>query len=170
MRPESYLDVTITLPAGSVTTESGHTLSNTVTATVSGPALLSVADARAREGEDAAVEFAVTLSRAAAHVVTVNYGTHDGTAKAGEDYTLTRGTLTFQVGQTQHTVSVPILDDAMDEGEETFTLKLTGAQGAWIIDDEATGTIDNDDPMPKAWTARFGRTVAVHVGRGGGAP
>ena len=58
---------------------------------------------------------------------------------------------------------MPILDDAIDEGEETFTLKLRNADGAWILDDEATGTIDNDDPMPKAWTARFGRTVAVHV-------
>ena len=163
VRPASYEDVTVTLPAGSVRTESGRTLSNTVSATVTGPALLSVADARAAEGEDAAVQFAVTLSRAAAQEVTVDYVTRDGTAVAGADYTRTRGTLTFAPGDTEKTVSVPILDDPIDEGEETFTLKLRNAQGAWILDDEATGTIENDDPMPKAWTARFGRTVAVHV-------
>ena len=163
MRPGSYEAVTVTLAAGSVTTESGRTLSNTVTATVAGPALLSVADARASEGEDAAVDFAVTLSRAAAGEVTVEYVTRDGTALAGEDYTGTRGTLTFAAGETEKTVSVPILDDAIDEGEETFTLKLWNATGAYIVDDEATGTIENDDPMAKAWTARFGRTVAVHV-------
>ena len=163
VRPGSYEAVTVTLAAGSVTTESGRTLSNTVTATVTGPALLSVADARASEGQDAAVDFAVTLSRAASSEVTVEYVTQDGTAVTGEDYTRTRGTLTFAPGETEKTVSVPILDDAIDEGEETFTLKLRNANGAYIVDDEATGTIENDDPMAKAWTARFGRTVAVHV-------
>ena len=32
-----------------------------------------------------------------------------------------------------------------------------------ISDDKATGTIDNSDPIPRAWLARFGRTVAGHV-------
>ena len=170
VRPSSHEEVTVTLPAatdctaaGAVCTEAGRKLANTVTATVEGPALLSVADARAREGVDAAVAFAVSLSREATGVVTVDYGTHDGTAKAGEDYTLTRGTLTFAVGETGKTVSVPILDDGHDEGEETFTLKLHNAKGAWIIDGEATGTIENSDPIPKAWLARFGRTVTDQV-------
>ena len=44
-------------------------------------------------------------------------------------------------------MEVPILDDALDEGDETFTLKLTGAQGAAIADSEATGTIKNSDPL-----------------------
>ena len=163
VQPDSHLDVTVTLPEGSVTTESGRTLSNTVTATVIGPPLLSVADAQAQEGTDTAVAFAVTLSRAASGAVTVDYATADGTATAGEDYTATSGTLTFAAAETSKTVTVPIHDDAHDEGQETFTLTLANASGAAILDGEATGTIDNDDPMPKAWTARFGRTVAVHV-------
>ena len=163
VQPDSYLDVTVTLPEGSVTTESGRTLSNTVTATVIGPPLLSVADAQAQEGTDTALAFAVTLSRSASGAVTVDYATADGTATAGEDYTATSGTLTFAAGETSKTVEVPIHDDAHDEGQETFTLTLSNASGAAILDGEATGTIDNDDPMPKAWTARFGRTVAVHV-------
>ena len=103
VRPDSYEDVTIVLPAatdcaasGAVCTEAGRKLSNTVTATVQGPALLSVADARAREGVDPAVVFPVSLSRAASGVVTVEYLTRDGTATAGEDYTATSGTLTFE--------------------------------------------------------------------------
>ena len=91
------------------------------------------------------------------------YATRDGTAKAGEDYTATRGTLTFAVGDMEKTVEVPILDDALDEGEETFTLKLTAASGAAIDDGEATGTIENSDPLQKMWLSRFGRTVADHV-------
>ena len=66
----------------------------------------------------------------------------------------------FAAGETAKTVAVPVLDDAKDEGEETFTLLLTRATGAVIADGEAVGTIENDDPMPKAWLARFGRMVA----------
>ena len=35
--------------------------------------------------------------------------------------------------------------------------------GAYIEDGEATGTIENSDPLPVAWTARFGRAVASHL-------
>ena len=124
---------------------------------------LSAADARAREGTDTAVSFEVRLSRAAAGAVTVDYATADGTAEAGADYTATSGTLTFAAGVTAKTVSVPVLDDALDEGEETFTLRLSNATGARIADGEATGTITNDDPLQKMWLSRFGRTVASHV-------
>ena len=170
VRPTSFEDVTIALPATAdcaaataICAKDGRKLSNAVSATVQGPAVLSVADARVKEGVDAAVVFAVTLSRAASDTVKVDYATRDNTATAGEDYTPTRGTLTFAAGELEKAVSVSILDDAVDEGEETFTLKLMNARGAAIGDGEATGTIENSDHMPKAWTARFGRTVAAHV-------
>ena len=41
----------------------------------------------------------MSLSRAVSHEVSVRYATRDGTAKAGEDYTRTRGTLTFAPGE-----------------------------------------------------------------------
>ena len=95
--------------------------------------------------------------------VTVDYQTADGTATAGADYTAASGTLTFQAGERTKTVSVTLLDDTHDEGEETFTLTLSNASGAVITDGEAMGTIENHDPMPQALLARFGRTAAVHV-------
>ena len=124
---------------------------------------LRVADARAREGVDATLGFAVTLDRAASGEIAVDYATSDGTATAGEDYNRTSGTLTFASGEREKTVVVPVLDDARDEGAETFTLTLSGASGASITRAAATGTIVNDDPMPGAWLARFGRTVAGQV-------
>ena len=127
---------------------------------------ISVADARADEGAGASVAFEVSLSGAfttASHSVTVDYATADGTAVAGEDYTATSGTLTFAAGETVKTVNVPVLDDAVDEGEETFTFRLSNATGGRIGDGEATGTIANDDPLQKMWLSRFGRTVADHV-------
>ena len=124
---------------------------------------VSVADARVQEAGGATLDFAVTLDRAAASTATVAYATADGTATAGTDYTATSGTLTFAAGETRKTVSVAVLDDAHDEGSETLTLTLSNASGLRIADGTATGTIENTDTMPQAWTARFGRSVATHV-------
>ena len=148
--------------AGAVCTAGGDVLSNDVSETISGPPGLSVADAKVTEAAGATVDFEVTLSRAASETVTVDYETSDGTATAGEDYTATSGTLTFAPDDTVKTVSVPVLDDAIDEDHETFTFTLRNPSGgnAWLKDATATGTIENSDVMPQAWLARFGRTVA----------
>ena len=170
VEPDSLADVTVTLEAGAacdtpaaVCTKDGRALSNTISTTVRGPVAVSVADARAEEGTDETIDFAVTLSRAASGTVAVAYTTADGTATAGEDYTARKGELSFASGETEKTVRVPVLDDAIDEGEETFTLRLTNASGARIADGEATGTIENSDPLQKMWLSRFGRTVAGQV-------
>ena len=161
------------LPAGSytlsATAHAGRGASGTVLGIrsvsfeVLAPAALSVADAQAEEGTDATLDFAVTLDRETTNTVTVEYATSDGTATAGSDYTATSGTLTFQPGETEKTVSVPVLEDDHDEGSETLTLRLSNAQGANIADGEATGTITNDGAIPEAWLARFGRTVTGQV-------
>ena len=100
---------------------------------------LSVADAQTQEGQDATLDFAVTLSPAASDTVTVTWATADGTATAGADYTAADGTLTFAAGETAMTVTVTVLDDAVDEGEETLTLTLSDASGAVLADADATG-------------------------------
>ena len=107
--------------------------------------------------------FVVTLSRAASAAVTVDYATSDGTALASADYTAASGTLAFQTGDSSKTIEVAVLDDDHDEDEETLTLSLSNASGGRLTDGEATGTIKNHDPLPRALMARFGRTAAVHV-------
>ena len=129
-------------------------------ASVQRPGVLTVSDARAREGTDAALTFEVTLDRAASEPVTVDYATTDGTATAGDDYLATAGTLELTAGETSKTIEVTVHADTDDEGEETLTLRLSNAAGARIADGEATGTIHDRDPLPKEWLARFGRTVA----------
>ena len=124
---------------------------------------VSVADTRVRESPGATLDFAVTLSGSASDPVTVDYRTVDGSARAGSDYTAASSTLTFAPGETAKTVSVPVLDDAHDEGEEKMGLVLYRASGAVRDDYVAIGTIENSDPLQQAWLARFGRTVATHV-------
>ena len=170
VEPSGGGDVTVSLPPtagcgahGAVCTSDGRPLSNANSATVRAMAALSVADADTTEGAGATLDFAVSLDRASTLTVTVDYATSDGTATAGADYTATSGTLTFQPGDVAKTVSVPILDDLHDDDGETLTLTLSNASNARIADGTATGTIENSDPIPKAWLARFGRTVATHV-------
>ena len=170
VEPSGWGDVTLTLAGGracgttgAICTADGRALSNTLTTTVKGPVALTVADVQVEEGPDAVLAFEVTLSRAASGTVTVDYATSDGSAAAGADYTATSGTLTFAAGETSRTVNVAVLDDAHDEGEETLTLTLSNPSGAYLADGTATGTIENTDAMPKAWLARFGRTVSGQV-------
>ena len=123
---------------------------------------LAVADAEATEGEDPSLDFVVTLAPAAAWTVTVDYATRDGTARAGSDYTDTSGALTFAPGETAMTVSVPVIDDTVEDTPETLTVRLSNAnppyneeEGAWewgseeagvlIADAVATGTIRNTE-------------------------
>ena len=170
IEPGGWDDVAVMLAGGracgtegAICTADSKVLANTEVAVVPGPLALGVADARIVEAANAVLGFEVTLNRAASGTVTVDYATADGTATAGADYTATSGTLTFAPGETAKTVNVPVLDDAHDDTGETLTLVLSNASGARIRDGEATGTIENSDPIPQAWLARFGRTVANHV-------
>ena len=170
VEPSSHEAVTVTLSpsppcgaTGAVCTEDGRTFTTALATQIQGPPGLTVADAEVQEAANATLAFAVTLSRAPSGTVTVGYATSDGTATAGSDYTATSGRLTFAAGETEKTVSVPVLDDAHDEGSETLTLTLSNASGAHIADGSATGTINNTDHMPQAWLARFGRTVGSQV-------
>ena len=126
-------------------------------------AALSVDDASVSEGPGATLAFAVTLDRTRDREVRVKYATSDGTATQGDDYTGVSGTLRFAAGETTKTVSVPVLDDAHDEGSETLTLTLSSPRRAVIDDDTAVGTIVNSDPLPNAWLSRFGRAASDHV-------
>ena len=123
----------------------------------------SVADARVREAAGATLDFAVTLSAPPPGPVTVDYRTLDASAKAGEDYEARAGRLAFAAGETEQTLRVTVLDDAVDEGDEKMVVVLDPWPGVARGDRLASGTIKNSDPLPEAWLARFGRTALGHA-------
>ena len=124
---------------------------------------VSVADAQVQEAAGAVLAFRVTLDAEQTAAVSVRYATADGTAAAGADYVAASGAVRFEAGETAQTVRVAVLDDGHDDPSETLVLRLSAPFGARLADGEATGTIANSDPVPQAWLARFGRTVAGHV-------
>ena len=88
------------------------------------------------------------LSAVSGVAVTVDFETVDGTAEAGSDYTAASGTLTFQPGETAQSIEVAVLDDAISEAEEGFTVVLSNPEGASLDDDTGEGTITDDDELP----------------------
>ena len=100
----------------------------------------------------------ITVNRTGdlAGFATVNYTTSDtaglqactvvnGKASERCDYETAAGTLRFSTGENTKTITVPIVNDALVEGNETFTLTLSGVNGASLGTSTETITIvDND--------------------------
>ncbi|BCM88343.1 levanase [Abditibacteriota bacterium] len=119
--------------------------------------------------------FTVSLSAPSGQTVTVAYSTLAGTATEGADYTRTTGTLTLAPGETAKSVAVPIFNDALDESDEAFSLKLSAPTNATLGDDTGVGTItDNDSPFVTSGgvyklTARHSNKVMDSSGTASGA-
>jgi hypothetical protein len=109
---------------------------------------LQIRDVTVTEGNTGTVAavFTVTLSAASDQDVTVRYATANGTATAGSDYQARSGTLSIPAGQTTGTISVPVIGDRLPEPNETFAVNLSGATNATIADDQAVGSIADDEP------------------------
>ena len=108
---------------------------------------LSIGDVTVDEAAGSA-EFTVNLTESSTDTVSVNYATNDGTAQVSmNDYATAMGLLTFQPGETSQPVIVSIVEDMFIEGDEDFTVLLTGAVNASLLDDTGIATIlDNDPP------------------------
>ncbi len=75
----------------------------------------------------------------------------DGTATAPGDYNNTPIVLDFANGETSITVTVPIVNDAIAESNETINLTLANPQGGATLGTQTTAVltiIDNDQPKP----------------------
>jgi hypothetical protein len=90
-----------------------------------------------------------TLNTSSPLTATVNFATSDGTAIAPGDYTSASGTLTFTPGITTAAFTVPIVDDSLDENNETINLALSSPNGAALgAPNTAVLTIADNDPPP----------------------
>ncbi len=118
--------------------------------TASNVSFLTVDTTTVKEGDTgkATATFTVLLQPASASAVTVNYATSPSSASAGTDYTTKTGTLTIPAGSTKATVQVAVLGDDLIEGDEQFSLNLSGAVNATIDDGSAYCVIFDDDVAP----------------------
>ncbi len=92
----------------------------------------------------------------------VNYAIQSGTATSGLDFTASTGTLTWPAGDgSMRTIVVPITQDTISEGPETFSVTLSGVVGGAIGSATATVTIIDDEPdvWPPNCTLPTGFTI-----------
>ncbi|WP_194767578.1 T9SS type A sorting domain-containing protein, partial [Tamlana sp. I1] len=97
--------------------------------------------------EDNNAIFTVSLDNAVSGGFTVDFSTENNSAKAGEDYTATNGSLTFNgdAGETQ-SINIAILDDALVESTESFFVNLSNAtNNVTIANSQGTATITDND-------------------------
>ena len=81
------------------------------------------------------MDFVVTLDKKPTGTVTVEYTTASDTADGGIDYDIVSGTVSFERGETSKIISVPIIDDTVNDSGERFEVLLKNAVGADIADD-----------------------------------
>jgi len=158
----------------------GTPASTTVTITDDDNTLqLSAATASVSEGAGM-VSLTVTRLGGAANAASVNWSAADVTAQAGSDYgtlgntTPPSGVLNWGAGDSSSkTISIPILQDALIEGPETFTVTLSSPSGtgaALGAIAAATVTIVDDDSgvsfaAPSYNVGEAGPAISVQVNR-----
>ena len=150
---DERLNLTLSNPTGGATLGSQSAASLTITdndAAQAGTLQFSTAAYTVSESQGTAT-ITVTRTGGSDVAVTVAYATSNGTAAAGSDYTASSGTLSFAVGETSKTFTVPILDDTLVEGNETVNLTLTSPTGGATLGGQSTATltiVDNDTAQP----------------------
>jgi Concanavalin A-like lectin/glucanases superfamily/Calx-beta domain/Right handed beta helix region/Domain of unknown function DUF11/Domain of unknown function (DUF4214) len=122
---------------------------------VSNPAVVKLAsnNITVNEGDGRAT---VTLTRTGdtTTTVSVNFATSDGTATERTDFMPVYGGVTFGPGETQKTVSIPLIDNGYGPGsgaQRSFNFTIGNAVGGALqMPNVATITINNNDPTDSA--------------------
>lgn len=113
-----------------------------------GTAWTDGAAARVSEG---AGTITVIVHRSGNILGTVTYGVVSGTATLGTDFAATTGTLNFPPGVNQLTVTIPINEDLLVEGDESFYFRLLSATGGLSVGTPVQQQViitDNDIAIP----------------------
>lgn len=113
--------------------------------------------------------FVVKLSEASAVPVEISFQTIDGSAVEGLDYVAQIGVLRFEPGEMEKTIEIPLIDDLLDEPDETFMVELTAGLNAVISQTQATVTVKRlpvwfDDVSSSAGLRYTGQTYGSSWG------
>src|SRR5262249_29559310 len=135
----------------------------------------------ATEGTDPSITFTATLWEPAGQVALVTYSPVYGSALACDDFIgATNATITIPAGATSATITIAVLNDAVAEGAETFSVVLSAAQlvgsngpvvitnttGSVTILDDDTSSITLSGP-PTVGEGATTSNYTVHLGDAG---
>jgi Ca2+-binding RTX toxin-like protein len=148
--------VALSLVAGS-----GYTIgtSTPVTATIRNDdqanrtgVMLSVRDAAVVEGRDRVAVITIDLDIASSQPISVSYTTSSVNGTAGVDYTPVSGILTIPANSRTATLEVPILNDALNEGDESFIVTFTNPINATLDPERSSSEVVISDTLRSSIT------------------
>ncbi|MCZ8189062.1 MAG: endo-1,3-1,4-beta-glycanase ExsH, partial [Microcystis sp. LE19-338.1B] len=158
---ESNETVILTLASGT-----GYTVGtpNAATGTItdddtSVTSQLSINDITVVEGKDNHAILTVTADNPNPQPITFNYTTAPIDATANVDYTSKTGTITIAPNTSTATISIPILNDNLNEPDEAFTVTLSNPVNTTINPDEAIGQVIITDTLQSAITRTLPNNV-----------
>jgi hypothetical protein len=156
----------VLLPGSLVTVVSGDPLRVTILDNDAPPAVRFDADTLRRPEDAGRVPFTLSLERPSAKDITV-WIRHTGTATDGLDHDLVAGTrlrVFFPAGSLVGSFEVGILEDRLDEPDETVALRIDSLANAEVGDSALLVILDNDAP-PVVSFANPDTTVLESVGK-----
>ncbi|TRU94831.1 MAG: calx-beta domain protein, partial [Microcystis wesenbergii Mw_QC_S_20081001_S30D] len=158
---ESDETVILTLATGT-----GYTVGtpNAATGTITNddtsvPSQLSINDITVVEGKDNNAILTVTVDNPNPQPITFNYTTAPINATANVDYTSKTGTITIAPNTSTATISIPILNDNLNEADEAFTVTLSNPVNATINPEGGIGEVIITD----TWQSTLTRTLPNNV-------
>ncbi|AKV70102.1 beta strand repeat-containing protein [Microcystis panniformis] len=158
---ESDETVILTLAAGT-----GYTIGtpNAATGTINNDdtsvtSQLSINDITVVEGKDNNAILTVTVDNPNPQPITFNYTTAPINATANVDYTSKTGTITIAPNTATATISIPILNDNLNEPDEAFTVTLSNPVNATINPEGGIGEVIITD----TWQSTLTRTLPNNV-------
>jgi ELWxxDGT repeat protein len=164
IEPDETVSLQLAAPTGGASLGTPSTATLTIHDTTA-LVQFSAASYTAAENGGEAVITVVRLGNTAGTAI-VQYATGGGTAAPGTDYTPVSGTLMFNPGETSKTISVPVVNDTLIEGDQTVGLVLRAPSDAYLgSQSSAVLTIQDTSTPPPAIPLAGDVTARVSIGR-----
>jgi hypothetical protein len=146
--PDTATPVPTSTPSATATPTSTPTA--TSTATPVPPVIFFDKPAHTIAEDGRSLSITVILNKPGSSSITVNYATSNGSAFAPNDYLPNSGRLIFAPGQISRTISLGVIDDAVDDPDnETVRLALSEPVNATLGLSNTVVTITDNDPLPQ---------------------
>ena len=100
------------------------------------------------EGSGSSLVYPVSLSEANATDIDVQYQTNSGSAIADIDFVSAAASITILAGELSGSISVDVIDDDINEADETVVVDLISVSSGVISTGSASGVINDDDAAP----------------------